>query len=67
MAVQSITPASDQRSSPTPYSDLSFDVNKSDSSVLELVYWIRPKWRDCSQELKIVKFTEGITNTVCPL
>lgn len=47
-----------------PHTDLSFDVRNEQDSVLRLVYWIRPKWRNCSAELKITKFTDGITNTV---
>lgn len=63
MAVHSTNGHTDRPSS-LPYTDLSFDIQNSEASALKLVYWIRPKWRDCSQELEITKFTEGITNTV---
>lgn len=64
MAVENVTGIEGQQSTFIPYTDLSFDIHNADSSVLKLVFWIRPKWRECFQELKIVKFTEGITNTV---
>lgn len=67
MAVQGIKTPSNRRWSLTstiPYIDLSFDVNNYETSVLNLIYWVRPKWRDHADELKITKFTEGITNTV---
>ncbi|KAK5074293.1 hypothetical protein LTR64_006562 [Lithohypha guttulata] len=64
MAVENVTGIEGQQSTFIPYTDLSFDIHNTDSSVLKLVFWIRPKWRECSQELKIVKFTEGITNTL---
>lgn len=63
MAVCSTNGHTDRPSS-VPYTDLSFDLQNSEASVLKLVYWIRPKWRENPQELEITKFTEGITNTV---
>lgn len=48
-----------------PYIDLSYDTQDQES-VLKLIEQIRPEWTN-RNELKIVKFTDGITNTVSPL
>lgn len=50
-----------------PYIDLEFDNKNVDASARALVYQIQPKWRDAPGKLEIVKFTEGITNTVSHL
>lgn len=47
----------------TPHSDLVFDP-ASKESTLQLVFWVRPNWREHAEQLKITKFTDGITNTV---
>ena len=65
MAAKSVNGHTDPKSTSVPYIDLAFDVHSPDTSVLKLIYRVRPKWRDCSEELKITKFTDGITNTVC--
>lgn len=65
MAVQDVNGHTGAKPTVVPFIDLAFDIHNLDASALRLVYWVRPKWRDCSQELKITKFTEGITNTVC--
>lgn len=44
--------------------DLSFDNNSFDDSARALAYRIQPKWRDAPGKIDIVKFTDGITNTV---
>ena len=67
MAFQNAKVPSSRRWSLTatiPYVDLAFDANNTEASALNLVYWVRPKWREHVKELKITKFTEGITNTV---
>lgn len=64
MAVQSLNGHTGAKPTSVPYMDLSFDAHNHESSVLKLVYRVRPKWRDCAEELEIIKFTEGITNTV---
>ena len=43
---------------------LSYKHDHSDESALRLVYTIRPKWREDDGPVEIVKFTDGITNTV---
>ena len=45
---------------------LSYDNKVSDESAKELAYTIQPKWREDPGQVKIVKFTDGITNTVGP-
>lgn len=44
--------------------DASFNPQDSESSALDLVYRIQSKWRDGPGKIEIVKFTDGITNTV---
>ncbi|KAG9783402.1 Ethanolamine kinase [Exophiala dermatitidis] len=51
-------------SPPLPYIDLEFDNQNVDESARALVYRIQPKWRDAPGQLEIVKFTDGITNTL---
>lgn len=46
---------------------LSYKHDNSDESALRLAYTIRPKWRDDDGPVEIVKFTDGITNTVCKM
>lgn len=48
-----------------PHIDLSYDHTNSVDSLRKLVFNIHPKWREHTDELEIVKFTDGITNTVC--
>ena len=43
---------------------LSYDNNDSDNSVLRLAYTIKPKWREDAGDMEVIKFTDGITNTV---
>lgn len=47
-----------------PYLDLAYDHENAETTAKELVYRIQPKWRDCSDQVQIVQFKEGITNTV---
>lgn len=47
--------------------DLAFDNNNVEDSAYELVYRIQPKWRETPGKVEIVKFTDGITNTVSVL
>ncbi|EXJ85302.1 ethanolamine kinase [Capronia epimyces CBS 606.96] len=47
-----------------PYIDLVFDNKHVDDSARALVYRIQPKWREAPGTLEIVRFTEGITNTL---
>ncbi|EXJ86061.1 ethanolamine kinase [Capronia coronata CBS 617.96] len=47
-----------------PFVDLRFDNKNVDDSARALVYRIQPKWRDAPGELEIVRFTDGITNTL---
>jgi ethanolamine kinase len=43
---------------------LSYNNAESESSALRLVYAVEPKWREEEGEVKITKFTDGITNNV---
>lgn len=52
-------------SSPLLHLDATFNNKNVDESAIELVYRIQPKWRSAPGKLEVVKFTDGITNTVC--
>jgi hypothetical protein len=45
---------------------LSYNEANSYASALELVYTICPHWKTDPGPVKIVPFTDGIMNTVCP-
>lgn len=61
------SPISNTHSVKLRYIDLAYDHEASEDSLLELVYRIQPKWRDTPDQIEIVKFTDGITNTVSAL
>jgi len=44
--------------------DIAFNNDAVDDSARALVYRIQPKWREAPGKLDIVKFTDGITNTL---
>jgi len=46
--------------------DATFNNKNLEESAIELVYRIQPKWRAAPGKLEVVKFTDGITNTVRP-
>lgn len=62
MAVQRPETLTDPKTT-IPFIDLSYDTQDQES-VLKLIYQIRPSWKKDRAELEIVKFTDGITNTV---
>ncbi|KAJ9607702.1 hypothetical protein H2200_007780 [Cladophialophora chaetospira] len=48
---------------PSPrYIDLEFDKERPDESAISLVYSVESQWRDTPGEIKITRFTDGITN-----
>ena len=47
-----------------PYLDLAYELNNSEATAKELAYSIQPSWRDTPEQIQIVQFKEGITNTV---
>ena len=47
------------------YVDLPYKHNDWETTARELVYQLQPEWRDHVEEVKIVHFKDGITNTVC--
>ena len=47
-----------------PYLPIKFDNNDADKSALELVYAFNPTWKDSEGEVELVRFTDGITNTL---
>lgn len=47
-----------------PYVDLAYEHDNWETTAKELVYRIQPKWRDVPDQIQIVQFKEGITNTV---
>ncbi|KAK5212532.1 hypothetical protein LTR47_010224 [Exophiala xenobiotica] len=49
------------------YVDLAFDSNEIEQSAFTLAYRIQPKWREGPGDMEIVRFTEGITNTLLKL
>lgn len=44
---------------------LSYDHENSEASALTLVFALRPEWEKSDGSVDTVKFTDGITNTVC--
>jgi len=44
---------------------LYYDPSDSHNSALELILALRPEWRDTKDTIEFVRFTDGITNTVC--
>jgi ethanolamine kinase len=44
---------------------LSYDNADSHNSALNLILTLRPEWRDSKDTIEFVRFTDGITNTVC--
>jgi ethanolamine kinase len=47
------------------YIPLSYDHADSQASALRLVLSIRPEWEGPENNIEFVRFTDGITNTVC--
>jgi hypothetical protein len=47
-----------------PYVDLAYSLDDSENTAKELVFRIQPKWRETPEQIQIVQFKEGITNTV---
>jgi ethanolamine kinase len=44
---------------------LSYDNSDSHNSALDLILTLRPEWRESQDTVEFVRFTDGITNTVC--
>jgi ethanolamine kinase len=56
--------------SQSPYDSLRhiaqyYDNTDSHNSALNLILTLRPEWRDSKDTIEFVRFTDGITNTVC--
>lgn len=54
----------------SPYDSLRFipqyyDNTDSQNSALSLILTLRPEWRETKETIEFVRFTDGITNTVC--
>jgi ethanolamine kinase len=47
-----------------PFLPITFDNNDADNSALKLAYEYNPIWKDSEGEVEIVRFTDGITNTL---
>ncbi len=45
----------------------SYDNTDSTASALNLILTLRPEWRDTKDSIELVRFTDGITNTVRPV
>lgn len=48
------------------YIPLSYSHADSQASALRLILTLNPDWEGPGNEIKFVRFTDGITNTVCP-
>ena len=46
------------------YIPITFDNENRDAAALELAYEVYPSWKDTNGEVEIVRFTDGITNTL---
>lgn len=42
-----------------------YDNTDSHNSALNLILTLRPDWRESKDTIEFVRFTDGITNTVC--
>lgn len=56
--------------SQSPYDSLRnipqyYDYADSHNSALNLILALRPEWKDSKDTIEFVRFTDGITNTVC--
>lgn len=54
----------------SPYDSLRFipqtyDNTDSENSALNLILTLKPEWRESQDTIDFVRFTDGITNTVC--
>lgn len=47
------------------YIPLTYDHADSQASALRLVLSIKPEWEGPDNNIQFVRFTDGITNTVC--
>jgi len=47
------------------YIDLWYDNANSKQTALRLVLALFPDWEDSKDTIEFVRFTDGITNTVC--
>lgn len=47
------------------YIPLAYDHTDSQTSALRLVLTIKPEWEGPTNNIEFVRFTDGITNTVC--
>lgn len=50
---------------PVRHIDLCYDSQDSEQSALRLVHTLLPEWKESEGSIEFVKFTDGITNTVC--
>jgi hypothetical protein len=62
----SSSPTANRHTAQLRYIDLAFDNHNFNESASELAYSIHPKWREGPGKIDIIKFTDGITNTVSP-
>lgn len=45
--------------------DLHYDSADSENSALGLIYKLLPEWERSEGKVEFIRFTDGITNTVC--
>jgi ethanolamine kinase len=50
---------------PLKYIPLSYNHADSQASALRLVLSLNPSWEGPGNQIEFVRFTDGITNTVC--
>lgn len=49
------------------YLDLTYDPHNSEKSALHLLHTLLPEWQQSPGKIELVRFTDGITNTVCAI
>ena len=62
----SLDSTANERTAQLQYIDLTLDNRNVNESASELAYSIHPEWREGPGKIEIIRFTNGITNTVSP-
>ena len=59
-----MTNSSPDRAPPLRSIHIQYDNEKGDESALQLVLAVQPEWEKTKDDIKFVRFTDGITNNV---
>lgn len=46
---------------------LAYDMNDSEGSARNLLFALKPEWKESDGAVEFIKYKEGITNNACPL